>query len=122
VLLIDDDPIILELNCMILKYDGYDVTTFQNPRSALKNTSACDFDVSVIDYMMPDIRGDHLALELRKINPQLGIIFLSGYINVLKIVEGLMLDNCRVLLKPVAPQRLVQEIDSMMLSQAIPAR
>lgn len=57
IIIVDDDPVILELVQINLKFRGYDVTPVQNGNEALDKIAEIMPDLIVLDVMMPDIDG-----------------------------------------------------------------
>lgn len=80
VLVIDDDEIVREAMCELLKAAGCTVLDAGSPIGVTKSIVDNQIDVIVLDVMMPDISGDKLAKLLRN-NPrmhQLSIVLVSG--------------------------------------------
>ncbi len=65
ILVVDDSAMNLELMEKYLAEEGYDVRTEQDPRSAVATVAAYSPDAIVMDIIMPGIRGDALAKELK---------------------------------------------------------
>ena len=80
ILVVDDEPAVLEVNAMRLESFGYQVLTAQNGVDAMSliNDPGVRIDVMVTDQSMPDIRGDELAESAKKIRPDLSILLVSG--------------------------------------------
>jgi DNA-binding response OmpR family regulator len=113
ILLVDDDPDILKLNRLILECEGFSVESFHTPDLALESAGRVSYNVAVIDFVLPRMYGDKLALKLRNLQPHIGIIVLSGYMDSIKTMKALGLERCSIILKPVLPQKLIDEIGSM---------
>ena len=81
ILLIDDEPIVLELVTEILEGLEYDVTDFRNPQEALEafKQSPEKFDLIITDLNMPQLKGTELAVEVRKIRSDIPIILSTGH-------------------------------------------
>ena len=80
VLIIDDDEIVREVMCELLRKAGCTVFDAGSPIGVTRAIVEHQIDVIVLDVMMPDISGDKLARLLRN-NPrmhQLSIILVSG--------------------------------------------
>jgi two-component system cell cycle sensor histidine kinase/response regulator CckA len=81
ILLVEDEPDVRSLNSRALTQRGYTVLTAENGVEALEvfegHQGAIDLIVS--DVMMPEMDGPTLAKELRRRNPSIKIIFVSGY-------------------------------------------
>src|SRR5690349_13964189 len=78
VLCIDDEPSLLQMENRFLEGHGYAVLTAACGREALDILSASAVDVVVLDYQMPQMDGFAVALEIRRIAPEIEIIIHSG--------------------------------------------
>jgi CheY-like chemotaxis protein len=80
ILLVDDEPALVEIGQQLLQLLGYQVTTQSSSPQALKlylqNPDA--FDLLVTDYTMPVMTGTQLAEGVLKNNPDLPVILMSG--------------------------------------------
>ena len=92
VLVVDDDPQIVELFVDVLTADGrFDVATAQSGYDAGVMTQQFRPDIVVLDYMLPDINGNVVCKTIRE-NPDLSrikILIISGMVNPAE-VDGLM--------------------------------
>src|SRR3954447_14135846 len=89
VLVVDDEPTLAELLCMALRYEGWEVRTAADGRSAVK--AARDFtpDVVILDVMLPDLDGLEVLRKLRARTPALPVLFLTARDAVEDRVAGL---------------------------------
>ncbi len=78
ILCIDDDDAILRYEKLLLEKSGYTVLTAGSPQQALRLVSMCECDAVLVDYEMPEMNGYEIALEIRRIRPELMVIMLSG--------------------------------------------
>jgi len=79
ILCIDDESTGLILRKMLLEGEGYSVLLAPSGREGLVTLEASQVEAVVLDYRMPHIRGDEVALQIRKHWPAIPIILLSGY-------------------------------------------
>jgi DNA-binding response OmpR family regulator len=79
VLVADDDPMVREVIATYLIEDGYAVELAENGRDALEKFAAGKFDIVLTDRSMPEMGGDELARELKKRNPKIPVILLTGF-------------------------------------------
>jgi len=81
ILLVDDEPILIDVGRQLLETLGYRVSTAEGSEEAL--ALFCDapgaVDLVLSDVTMPKMTGDRLAMELLKIRPDLPIILCTGY-------------------------------------------
>ncbi len=80
VAIIDDEPMVTQSikNFLSLETD-YEVLSFNSPQEALDTLKDRPVDVIISDYLMPDINGIELLLQLKEIQPQATRILLTGY-------------------------------------------
>ena len=90
VLVVDDDPAIVELFVDVLQADGrFDVATAQTGYDAGVLTTQFRPDIVVLDYMLPDINGTDVCRTIRG-NPELSsirILAISGVVNPAEVEE-----------------------------------
>ncbi|MEQ1578668.1 MAG: response regulator [Hyphomicrobium sp.] len=81
VLLVEDEDIVRSFAVRALKRQGYEVLEASSGVEALEVMAANEgrIDIVVSDVVMPEMDGPAMAKELRKKNPDLKIIFVSGY-------------------------------------------
>lgn len=78
VLVVDDDPLVREAIVAMTIRAGHDVTEAENGAVALRNHEATPADVIVLDVVMPVMEGIETIRALRKIDPNVKIIAISG--------------------------------------------
>ncbi len=79
VLVIDDDNSLLTLLIEAIKVLGYDVVACRNGADAREAFANEKFDLVISDFMLPDVNGVILLRELKKLNPALPIVIVTGY-------------------------------------------
>jgi len=81
ILLVEDEPSLLELGTMLLTRLGYRVLTVGSPQEALErvSTNSESIDLLITDVVMPEMNGRDLAEAIRKIRPGIRVLFMSGY-------------------------------------------
>jgi CheY-like chemotaxis protein len=78
ILCIDDDAAILGYEKALLERSGYAVLTAGSAQQGLRLVTMCECDAVLLDYEMPIMNGHQVALEIKRIRPELTIILLSG--------------------------------------------
>jgi CheY-like chemotaxis protein len=78
VLVVDDQPAVLELAQVLLDRLGYRVETASDGSEALRKFETTAFDLVITDLYMPGMTGSELAQELRKLKPSLPVILITG--------------------------------------------
>ena len=89
VLIVDDDPKLLNMLRRTLAYEGFHVTTATNGNEALGEVQAHRPDVIVLDWMMPGMDGVQVMKHLRALNDKTLILMLTARDAVENRVEGL---------------------------------
>ena len=77
-LCVDDEPLGLQVRKLLLESEGYKVLTATNGTEALSLFAANPIRAAVLDYAMPNMNGGELAIELRRLKPEVKIMILSG--------------------------------------------
>jgi len=78
ILCIDDDEAILSYEKALLERSGYAVLTASSPQKGLRLATTCNCDAVLLDYEMPGMNGDEVALAIKRLRPELLVILLSG--------------------------------------------
>jgi CheY-like chemotaxis protein len=83
VLVAEDEEAVRELACEFLKSAGYEVLSASNGCEALTlvNASQRRIHALLTDLVMPRMRGPELAIKLKAMQPQLKVIYVSGYLD-----------------------------------------
>lgn len=81
ILIVDDNSLTLNVTRLMLEYEGYDVTSFNDSQLALEGFSKAPnkYQLVLTDLTMPHMCGDTLAGEIIKIAPKIPVIILTGY-------------------------------------------
>ena len=109
-LVIDDDDIVLSATGAMLHRHGYRVITSLSGKQAvelLEEWTDVEIDIALIDVILGDTTGPEVAKEIRRLRPQLPIIFMTGFP---EHIEFLAAQGQIVLSKPFTSVALVQGI------------
>jgi signal transduction histidine kinase len=79
VLVVEDEPMVRDVIETYLSEDQHQVTTAVNGREGLEKFQADTFDLVLTDRAMPEMNGDRLADEIKKLNPSQPVIMLTGF-------------------------------------------
>ncbi len=79
ILVVEDEPLVREVIGVYLIEDNHFVETAVNGREGLEKFRAGNFDLVLTDRAMPEMNGDALAVEIKKIAPQIPVILLTGF-------------------------------------------
>ena len=114
ILVVDDEPLILDLVKEVLCPEGYRVETVSTGEEALQVLKTHPFDVVVTDMLMPDMGGMELVQYLRLHHPETLAIVFTGYANYQDAVEVVKQGAFDYLPKPVQPEILRHAIGQAM--------
>ena len=87
ILLVDDNKLGLSARKSVLEELGHRIATASNGADALEQFGDREFDLVVTDYKMPRMDGLELIIGLRKIEPELPVILISGFVDALGLNE-----------------------------------
>ena len=110
VLLLDDDPSMQRLVVKILKSEGFRVDVFLTGREAITAAERDNYDVLLLDLMMPHEGGMTVIRHFRDNNPSLlaRSILFTGTSEA--VIESMAADVRVVLQKPFQPDQLIQVV------------
>lgn len=115
VLIAEDEAAIREIIAITLKRAGYEVTEACDGEQAL-NTYAeknGEFDVVLLDIMMPNVDGLEVCKRLRNESSTVGIIMLTAKTQEMDKVSGLLMGADDYITKPFSPSELMARVDSV---------
>ncbi|MBI9074344.1 MAG: response regulator [Desulfatibacillum sp.] len=103
ILLVDDEPSIVDMTRQMLTRLGYEVTVVDNGLEALEilESSQKGFDLVITDLAMPGMTGDKLAMHAKEHHPGLPIILCTGYSETLSGKKAARMGISAILTKPV---------------------
>ena len=110
VLLVDDEPDFVESLSQRLQIRDFDVKTSLSGDEALGLIRKQDFDVIVLDVLMPGKDGIETLREIKTLKPLLHVIMLTGNATVETAIEGMKLGADDYLMKPTETEDLVEKI------------
>ena len=115
ILVCEDEAAIRDFVVINLRRAGYEVVEADCGEMALEKYEEQngDFDVAILDIMMPGIDGLQVCKELRNKNSGIGIIMLSARTQEMDKVTGLMLGADDYITKPFSPSELTARVDSL---------
>jgi CheY-like chemotaxis protein len=83
VLLIEDDRAARESIALLLRIDRHQVTEAKDGREALEFVKHQPFDLVIVDYFMPGMQGNQVAVSIRGMAPSLPILMITAYLEKL---------------------------------------
>ena len=114
ILLAEDDNDMRQFLTRALKAAGYDVVSFDNGRSAYERLREEPFSLLLSDIVMPEMDGIELARRASELDPDIKIMFITGFAAVALNSDSEAPKNAKVLSKPVHLRELVSEVNKML--------
>jgi PAS domain S-box-containing protein len=124
ILFVDDEKLLLETGKELLESLGYRVETRASSIDALEAFRAQPdkYDLIVSDMTMPKITGEHLAVEIKKIQPNVPIILCTGFSKRLNSEKMIKIGVAKVLMKPVTINELAVNVRLALDHMHVPIR
>jgi CheY-like chemotaxis protein len=124
ILFVDDEKLLLETGKELLESLGYRVETRASSIDALEAFRAQPdkYDLIVSDMTMPKITGEHLAVEIKKIQPNVPIILCTGFSKRLNSEKMIKIGVAKVLMKPVTINELAVNVRLALDHMHVPSR
>ncbi len=110
-LIVDDDPYVLESISTLLKEYGYAVFTCQNANDALTMVEKVCFDVVLTDIKMPQITGIELLRNIHAYNQQIPVILMTAFAELDVAVDAIKRGAFDFITKPYNPDYLLHSVE-----------
>ncbi|MFK8005710.1 MAG: response regulator transcription factor [Saprospiraceae bacterium] len=108
---VEDDESLSFVTRDNLELEGYQVTYCENGQKAIDIIKTEDFDLCILDVMLPDVDGFTIAEEIRKRNKQVPILFLTAKSLKEDRIRGLRLGADDYITKPFSIEELILKIE-----------
>jgi CheY-like chemotaxis protein len=112
VLIVEDEPTILDLSKQLLEMLGYRVLTAGNPGEAIRLAAEHSGEIHLLltDVIMPEMNGRELARKLLYLYPGLKRLFMSGYTADIIAHHGVLDEGVQFLQKPFSLNALADKV------------
>jgi two-component system cell cycle response regulator CpdR len=114
ILLAEDDNDMRRFLVKALESAGYDVASFDNGLSAYNRLREEPFELLLTDIVMPEMDGIELARKATELDPDIKVMFITGFAAVALNPDSQAPRDAKVLSKPFHLRDLVSEVDKMM--------
>ena len=114
ILLAEDDDDMRRFLVKALERAGYQVSDFDNGASAYERLREEPFSLLLTDIVMPEMDGIELARRAAELDPDIKIMFITGFAAVALNSDSEAPKNAKVLAKPVHLRELVSEVNKML--------
>jgi DNA-binding response OmpR family regulator len=117
ILVVDDEPSILELERRILVEEGaFEVTMAESAQAALDALAKDRFDLILLDVMMPDVNGFDLCRQIKQ-DPRsknTPVVFVTAREGGEALLEGFESGGAMFIAKPISVQKLLAVVGTML--------
>ena len=114
ILLVEDDDSLGYLLTEYLKMKGFDIKLSKNGVMALRDIEKNQFDLAILDVMMPEMDGFTLAEKIKSKYPEIPFIFLTARSLKVDVLKGFYLGAIDYLKKPIDEEELVVRINTLL--------
>jgi len=114
IILAEDDGDMRRFLARALQNAGYEVISFDNGLSAYQRLREEPFELLLTDIVMPEMDGIELARRASELDPDIKIMFITGFAAVALNSDSNAPKNAKVLSKPVHLRELVNEVQKML--------
>jgi two-component system, NtrC family, nitrogen regulation response regulator NtrX len=112
ILIVDDEPSILKSLVGILSDEGFEVSTAQNGYEALKIIEAESPDLVLLDIWMPGIDGIETLKQIKKDNPFIQVIIITGHGTIETAVQATKIGAFDLIEKPLSIDKIILGINN----------
>lgn len=112
VLIVEDEPKILEFTQSYISNAGYDTVTAANGTDALRLFETKHVDMVILDLMLPDMSGEEVCQKIR-LTSDIPIIMLTAKTSEDSIIAGLKMGADDYVTKPFSPRQLAARVDAL---------
>ena len=114
ILVVDDEPSIVDAVATALRYEGFDVREEQSGRAALAAVAEFEPDLVVLDWMLPDLEGIEVGRRLRERGFGTAVLFLTAKDAVENKVEALRAGGDDYVTKPFSLAEVVARVQAIL--------
>lgn len=111
ILVVEDSALFREMQGLLLGQAGYAVSSHGTPQTALEAAAKEAFELVIIDYELPEMNGQAFMHELRKVQPDIAVIFVSGSLTLDLAIQLSSEGVAGIFNKPANPKNLLEKIN-----------
>jgi diguanylate cyclase (GGDEF)-like protein/PAS domain S-box-containing protein len=119
ILVVDDEPRLLNTLASLLRQQGYDVTAATGGRRACELIDQHPFDLALLDLRMADVDGFDVMAHLAKCQPDCGAVVVSGESAFTAVSRALRRGALDYIRKPFDPEELLATVESVLSQQSL---
>lgn len=115
ILLVEDEPTILEMSRSMLQMFGYTVISAESPQKALKLSleHKGEIDLLITDVIMPEMNGRELSKKIISHHPGVKCLFMSGYTAEVIAYQGVIDEDMNFIQKPFTMKTLGEKVKTV---------
>ncbi len=111
VLVVDDEPAVLESSSLLLQEYGFKVASSSDAEDAMRRFKENSIDVVVTDIVMPSVSGIELIRQIHDINPRTPVILMTAYADMEKVLDAIKIGAFDFIIKPFTPELLLHAVE-----------
>jgi DNA-binding NtrC family response regulator len=111
ILVIDDEPGVLESFKMILGIKDYDVSAYPDGPSALKALEKDKYDVAFVDFKMPEMDGIEVLRRIKEADPSIEVVMVTAYGSEETHANAITLGALEYLKKPFLMEEIYELVE-----------
>ena len=117
ILIVDDDESICKTLKLIFNKKGYKIDTAGTGREAIDKIKGIFFNLVLLDIKLPDMEGVELLIPLKKINPDVVVIMITGYASLETAVQTMSKGASAYITKPLKMDELLHTVKKVLEKQ-----
>lgn len=114
VLIVDDEPSLIELLSMAMRYEGWELSTATTGTDAVRAAREAQPDAIVLDMMLPDFDGLEVMRRIRTEQPDVPVIFLTARDGVQDRIAGLTAGGDDYVTKPFSLEEVIARLRGLL--------
>jgi len=116
ILVAEDDEEVRSLGRSLLEECGHTVIVAENGADAVEKFSACPDSISlvILDVVMPKMNGRQAFEAIREIQPDVRVLFMSGYTAEIVNAKGVLHNDLDFMEKPIIPKTFLHKVREIM--------
>ena len=118
VMLVEDEPSLLQMSKMMLECLGYSVLAAKSPSEAIRLADEYSGHIHLLatDVIMPEMNGRELSARLRDVRPEMKCLYMSGYTANIIAKQGVLNEGMSFIQKPFSVNELASKVREAMTS------
>jgi PAS domain S-box-containing protein len=118
ILVVEDDPAVLEITSRILRHNGYVVREAATFEEAIAHAAAHDFQLLLTDSVMPEMSGRTLAERVEELKPGRAVLYMSGYSPGVIGPQRILEHGVALIQKPFNQRALLEKVHAVLTASA----